>query len=53
LCGALFLAIQSAGPLWVRGVALYADSLSQHIADVQQALSATTARREISSIGSS
>jgi hypothetical protein len=53
LCGALFLASQSAGPLWVRGVALYTDSLSQHIADVQQGFSATTARREISSIGSS
>lgn len=53
LCGALFLAIQSAGPLWVRGVALYADSLSQRIAEVQQAFSAATAGREIRSTGPS
>jgi hypothetical protein len=53
LCGALFLAIQSAGPLWVRGVALYADSLSQSIVEVQQAFAAAAAGREVRSIGAS
>ncbi len=44
LCGALFLAIQSAGPLWLSGLALYADSLSRSIAEAQQAFAAATPR---------
>jgi hypothetical protein len=51
LCGALFLAIQSAGPLWLRGLALYADSLSRSIADVQRALAAAATPREIHRMG--
>jgi hypothetical protein len=53
LCGALFLAIQSAGPLWLRGVALYADSLSQRFAEVQQAFAAAATPREIHTMGPS
>ena len=52
LCGVLLLAIQSAGPLWLRGVALYADSLSQRIAGAQQAIAAATPR-EIHTVGPS
>jgi hypothetical protein len=51
LCGVLFLAIQSAGPLWVRGVALYADSLSRRIAEVQQAFAGAATPREIHTMG--
>lgn len=43
LCGALFLAIQSAGPQRVRGLAVYADTLSQRLADAQHALQTVTA----------
>jgi hypothetical protein len=53
LCGALFLAIQSAGPLWLRGLALYADSVSRSIADVQQAFAAAATPREIHTLGPS
>jgi hypothetical protein len=52
LCGLLLLAIQSAGPLWLRGVALYADSVSQRIAGAQQAFAAATPR-EIRTLGPS
>jgi hypothetical protein len=51
LCGALFLAIQSAGPLWLSGLALYADSLSRSITEAQRAFAAATTPREIRTLG--
>jgi hypothetical protein len=51
LCGALFLAIQSAGPLWLSGLALYADSLSRSITEAQQAFAAAATPREIRTLG--
>jgi hypothetical protein len=53
LCGVLFLAIQSAGPLWIRDVALYADSLSQRFAEVQQGFADAASPREIRTMGPS
>jgi hypothetical protein len=41
ICGALFILIQLAGPLWLRGLAGYAQTLSQKIADAQRAFTAT------------
>jgi hypothetical protein len=43
LCGMLFLAIQSAGPQRVRGLAVYADTLSQRLAQAQQDFQTVTA----------
>jgi hypothetical protein len=51
LCGALFLAIQSAGPLWLSGLAVYADALSRSIAEAQQAFAAAATPREIHTLG--
>ncbi len=51
LCGALFLAIESAGPLWLSGLALYADSLSRSISEAQQAFAAAATPREIHAPG--
>ena len=51
LCGALFLAIQSAGPLWLSGLALYADSLSRSITEAQQTFAAAAIPREIQTLG--
>jgi hypothetical protein len=50
ICGVLFVAIQSMGPLWLRGLALYADSLSQRIAQAQLDLRAATPGGEIRSV---
>lgn len=38
VCGALLLLIQLGGPLWLRGLAAYAQRLSQGISDAQRAL---------------
>jgi hypothetical protein len=46
LCGMLFLAIQSAGPQRVRGLAVYAGTLSQRLAQAQHDLKTVTAGRE-------
>lgn len=51
ICGMLFVAIQSAGPLWLRGLAIYADAHSQRFAQVQQSIKAVT--RELHGAGSS
>lgn len=40
ICGALFILIQLAGPFWLRGLAGYAQTLSQRIADAQRAFTA-------------
>jgi hypothetical protein len=50
ICGILFVVIQSAGPLWLRGLALYADALSQRIAQAQLALRAATASGDLRSM---
>jgi hypothetical protein len=47
LCGVLFLAIQSAGPQRVRGLAVYAGTLSQRLAQAQHDLKSITAGREL------
>jgi len=51
ICGVLSVAIQSAGPRWLRGLAIYADTQSQRLAQVQQAFQATTAIHELPRIG--
>jgi hypothetical protein len=53
VCGILLVAIRSFGPSWLRGLALYADSLTQRIAQAQLGLQAATAVREIHSVGPS
>jgi hypothetical protein len=53
VCGALLLAIQVAGPLWLRGVAVYADSLSRRIAGLQDSLTAATAGSAVHTAGPS
>jgi hypothetical protein len=52
LCFLLFLAIQTAGPQRVRGLAVYADTLSQRLARAQQDLKTITAAREFHSVSS-
>jgi hypothetical protein len=53
ICGLLFVLIQFAGPVWLRGLALHADRLSQHIADAQEAFNAATDGRDMRSMGTS
>jgi hypothetical protein len=53
ICGLLSLAIRSAGPLRVRGLAVYADSLSQRLAQAQQDFRTATTGREYHGAGSS
>ena len=53
VCGILLVAIRSFGPSWLRGLALYADSLTQRITQAQLGLQAATAVREIHSVGPS
>jgi hypothetical protein len=51
ICGVLSVAIQSAGPLWLRGLAIYADTRSQRLARVQQSFQAATTLHELPRIG--
>jgi hypothetical protein len=51
ICGLLFVAIQSAGPMGLRRLALYADSQSQHLARVQESLLAAASPPEAGGIG--
>jgi hypothetical protein len=53
LCGMLFLAIQSAGPQRVRGLAVYADTLSQRLAQAQRDFQTVTAGPKLHGAGSS
>ncbi len=53
ICGVLFLAIQAAGPQRVRGLALYAGTLSQRLAQAQQNFKTVTTGREFHGAGSS
>lgn len=53
LCGMLFLAIQSAGPQRVRGLAVYADTLSQRLVEAQHAFQTVTAGPKFHGAGSS
>jgi hypothetical protein len=53
ICGMLFLAIQAAGPQRVRGLALYAGTLSQRLAQAQQNFKTVTTGREFHGAGSS
>jgi hypothetical protein len=49
LCGTLSLALQTAGPQRVRGLAIYADTLSQRWAQTQRDLETVTTGREVHS----
>lgn len=51
ICWVLFAVIHSTGPLWLRGLAIYADSQSRRIAWAQQAFGSATVPREIHGIG--
>jgi hypothetical protein len=51
ICGLLFVAIQSAGPMWLRRLALYADSQSQRLARVQESLLAAARPPEARGVG--
>jgi hypothetical protein len=51
VCWVLFAVIHSTGPLWLRGLAVYADLLSQRIVGAQQAFGSATVAREIRGAG--
>ncbi len=53
VCGILLAAIQLAGPVQVRGLALHASRLSRSIADAQEAFKAAAAGREMPGLGAS
>jgi hypothetical protein len=53
ICGILFLVMQLAGPLWLRGLAVYADTLSRHIAETGQAFKAGTTAHTLTNARSS
>jgi hypothetical protein len=53
LCALVFLAIQSVGPQRVRGWAVYADALSQRLAQTQQDFKTVTTGPEFHGAGSS
>jgi hypothetical protein len=53
ICGLLFVAIRTAGPLWLGRLALYADAHSQRLAQVQQSFKAATSTRELPGAGAS
>ena len=42
ICGILYAAIQLAGPLWLRGLAIHAQELSRRIAEAQENFQAAT-----------
>jgi len=52
LCGVLFVAVQSAGPLWLGQLAIYLQTHSQRLAQVQQSFKTAAAPRELQSAGS-
>jgi hypothetical protein len=49
ICGILYLVIQLFGPIWLRGLAIYADSLSQHIVEIERAFKAASTARSLPS----
>lgn len=51
VCGILFVVIQSTSPLWLRGLAMYADSLSRRIAWAQKVFESTPVSREVHGMG--
>ena len=53
ICGVLFLAIRTAGPLWLGRLAVYADAHSQRLAQAQQSFKAATSTRELHGAGAS
>jgi hypothetical protein len=52
LCGVLFVAIQSAGPLWLGQLAGYLQTHSQRLAQAQQSFKTAAAPRELQDAGS-
>jgi hypothetical protein len=51
VCGVLFVAIQSAGPLWLGRMAGYVDAHSQRLVQAQQAFRAATSPRDLPRVG--
>jgi len=51
ICGVLFVVVQSTSPLWLRGLAMYADSLSRRIVLAQRAFESSPVGREIHGMG--
>ncbi len=52
ICGMLSLAIQMSGPQCVRGLAVYADTLSHRLAEVQRGFRVAISGRELHGAGS-
>lgn len=52
VCGFLFLSIELAGPFWMRGLAMYANNMSQRIGQSHEAYLATTRPNRIRSVDS-
>jgi hypothetical protein len=50
ICGILNVVIQLFGPLWLRGLAVYADSLFQHIVDIERTLKVAATARSLPSV---
>lgn len=53
ICGLLSVAIQASGPQHVRGLAVYADTLSHRLAEVEQGFRIATTGRQLHNAGSS
>jgi hypothetical protein len=51
ICGVLFVAIQSAGPLWLGRMAVYVDAHSQRLVEAQQSFRAATSPRNLPRVG--
>jgi hypothetical protein len=51
ICGVLFVAIQSVGPLCLRRLAVYVDAQSQHLTQVQQSFKAAASPQEFPRVG--
>lgn len=51
ICGLLSVAVQSVGPLWIRNLAVYADSHAQQLVRVQQSFQAAASPREVRRAG--
>lgn len=51
VCGVLFISIYLAGPMRLRGLAIYAQALSQRIAEAQERFQTATGTSNVSAIG--
>jgi hypothetical protein len=53
VCGVLFLAIQTVGPVWLQSLAVYAEGLAQRITQTQESFKAGVSARQLSNAESS